>query len=51
VGKNILFTFEACFNRKMQDNFIYFFKGKKKCLMVCTTHLLALCNMMMKMCK
>jgi hypothetical protein len=27
-AKNILFTFEARFNRKMQDNFIHFFKGK-----------------------
>ena len=25
-GKNILFIFEARFNRKMQDNFIHFFK-------------------------
>jgi len=45
-GKNI---FETCLNCKMQDKFIHF--KEEKCLMVCTRHyLLALCNMMMKIC-
>lgn len=49
IGKNNVFTFEACLNCKMQDNFIHFFKEKS---VLWSAHfLLALCNMTKKMCK